>query len=60
MVKLADRITNLEEPPGYWSREKRVAYRDEARVIHQALGEAHAGLADRLQRRIEEYGRYCG
>jgi (p)ppGpp synthase/HD superfamily hydrolase len=59
MVKLADRITNLEEPPGYWSREKRVAYREEARVIHRALGEAHAGLAARLQRRIEEYGRFC-
>ncbi|MEW6435434.1 MAG: HD domain-containing protein [Myxococcota bacterium] len=55
LVKLADRITNLEAPPRSWSREKRLAYREEARAIHAALAEAHAGLAERLAARIEAY-----
>lgn len=59
LVKLADRITNLEAPPHYWSREKRLAYREEARAIHAALAEAHAGLAARLTQRIEAYLQYC-
>lgn len=59
LVKLADRVTNLEAPPHYWSREKRLAYREEARAIHAALAEAHAGLAARLAARIEAYLQYC-
>lgn len=54
-VKLADRITNLAAPPHTWSAEKIVAYREEARRIQEALGEAHGPLADRLARRIEAY-----
>lgn len=59
LVKLADRITNLEEPPSYWTKEKRLAYRDEARLIHEALGSAHAGLAERLEARRQAYLRFC-
>jgi (p)ppGpp synthase/HD superfamily hydrolase len=55
LVKLADRITNLQAPPHYWSREKIAAYREEAIVIHQALKESNGYLADRLQQKIEEY-----
>jgi (p)ppGpp synthase/HD superfamily hydrolase len=58
LVKLCDRITNLEPPPHYWPREKRVAYRDEAKVILSELGGAHAGLAKRLQEKIDAYPRY--
>lgn len=60
VVKLADRVTNLEAPPAHWSREKRLAYRDEARVIHAALKDAHAGPAARLEARIDAYLAYCG
>lgn len=59
MVKLADRITNLQPPPAYWTKEKCAAYRDEAIAILGALGEAHALLAQRLQSKIDTYVRYC-
>jgi (p)ppGpp synthase/HD superfamily hydrolase len=58
LVKLADRITNLEPPPAHWSRDKRVAYRDEARLILDALGAAHGPLAQRLGARIDGYARF--
>jgi (p)ppGpp synthase/HD superfamily hydrolase len=54
-VKLADRITNLAPPPSHWTGEKIAAYRDEARVILDALGDAHAPLASRLATRIAAY-----
>lgn len=56
VVKLADRITNLEPAPAHWTAEKRVAYRAEAQVICDALGEAHEGLAARLREKIASYG----
>ena len=37
MVKLADRITNLQPPPPHWTPEKILKYRDEAIVIHTHL-----------------------
>lgn len=55
LVKLADRITNLEPAPAHWSPEKRVKYRLEAQEIHDALGSAHAGLAARMREKIAGY-----
>jgi (p)ppGpp synthase/HD superfamily hydrolase len=55
MVKLADRITNLEPAPPHWTAEKRTRYLAEARQIHDALHEAHAALAARLQEKIDQY-----
>jgi (p)ppGpp synthase/HD superfamily hydrolase len=55
LVKLADRITNLQAPPHYWTRDKIAAYREEAIVIHQALKESNGYLADRLQQKIDDY-----
>jgi len=55
MVKLADRITNLEPPPAHWSQEKRRYYVQEAREILAALADAHAGLAARLALKIDAY-----
>lgn len=55
MVKLADRITNLQRPPAYWSTEKARAYRDEAVLIHDQLSDASAFLADRLAAKIDGY-----
>ena len=35
-VKLADRITNMHEPPKEWGLKKRQSYRDEARLSDRA------------------------
>jgi len=55
IVKLSDRICNLQPPPPYWTREKRERYREEARQILQALGSASPYLAGRLQYKIDAY-----
>jgi (p)ppGpp synthase/HD superfamily hydrolase len=54
-VKLADRITNLQPPPAQWSQAKCLRYRDEAREILEALGEASPFLAARLTEKIGSY-----
>jgi len=54
-VKLADRVTNLQKPPAHWSREKCLAYREEAGQILEALGAASPALAQRLAGRIDAY-----
>lgn len=59
MVKLADRITNLEPPPRAWSAEKRRAYLAEARLILDALRGASAPLEGRLASKIVEYEAHC-
>ena len=50
IVKLADRITNLQRPPSHWSPEKRRAYLEEAREIREAL----SGVQPWLERRLSE------
>ena len=58
MVKLADRITNLNAPPYYWDQEKKRAYREEGQMIYDALKEASEFLGNRLKMKIEEYEKY--
>ena len=58
MVKLADRITNLSQPPEYRPEEKRMRYREEALSIHKHLHEANELLAMRLLSRAEYYKNY--
>lgn len=60
LVKLADRVTNLEYPPRYWTAAKRQAYLEEAGRIHEALGAAHPGLAARLIERMRRYEAWIG
>lgn len=55
IVKLADRICNLERPPHYWKPPKIAAYRAEALVIADALGAASPYLLARLRARIAGY-----
>ena len=59
IVKLADRITNMAAPPAHWSKAKRTAYREEAQMIVDALGDASPVLAARLRARIAAYVAYC-
>ena len=58
MVKLCDRITNLQAPPSHWSKTKIAAYQSEARLILEALGEASPFLAERLAAKILNYDQY--
>ena len=55
VVKLADRIANMDAPPHYWTPEKRRSYREEALVIADALGAAAPVLDARLRARIAAY-----
>jgi len=59
MVKLADRISNLQPPPHYWTPEKCGRYRAEAQLILDKLQGASPVLAERLAAKIENYGQYC-
>ena len=59
LVKLADRITNLEPPPPGWSLEKRQAYLAEAQVILNELGSASQWLASRMSVKLSEYAPFC-
>jgi (p)ppGpp synthase/HD superfamily hydrolase len=58
MVKMADRITNLDPPPYHWDSAKIEAYRQEAIAIYDALHTANEALANRLQEKIEQYKRF--
>ncbi|MGI0481102.1 HD domain-containing protein [Geminocystis sp. CENA526] len=55
MVKMCDRITNLQQPPKHWSQEKIINYRQEAILIWERLGKANQYLAQRLNNKITQY-----
>ncbi|RTE64547.1 bifunctional (p)ppGpp synthetase/guanosine-3',5'-bis(diphosphate) 3'-pyrophosphohydrolase [Amphritea opalescens] len=58
MVKLCDRITNLQPPPKHWDTGKISRYKEEAYCILNELGEANQFLAERLRLKIENYSQY--
>ncbi len=55
MVKLADRITNLQPPPASWTKDKISDYKAEAAIILHKLAPASPFLAQRLAQKIEAY-----
>lgn len=55
LVKLADRIVNLQEPPASWDTDKVAEYRKEAVVILHYLKSTNEYLAARLKAKIQEY-----
>jgi guanosine-3',5'-bis(diphosphate) 3'-pyrophosphohydrolase len=57
-IKLADRITNLQQPPHNWDNVKKIKYQQEARAILSELKDGNEFLAKRLESKIEEYGKY--
>ncbi|WP_319759146.1 HD domain-containing protein [Maridesulfovibrio sp.] len=59
LVKLADRVVNLQPPPSYWTKEKCAKYREEAKLIHEQLKDSNKMLADRLASKILNYKKYC-
>jgi (p)ppGpp synthase/HD superfamily hydrolase len=58
MVKMADRITNLQSPPPHWDKEKIREYREEALLIYENLREGSLLLAERLKLMIDNYERF--
>jgi len=58
MVKLADRITNLQPPPSYWDREKRKRYLEQAKLILDELRAGSEYLSNRLSEKIHDYQVY--
>jgi (p)ppGpp synthase/HD superfamily hydrolase len=58
MVKLADRITNLQPPPKHWKPHRIRAYHEESGLILAALKDASPFLAARLAGKLEEYARF--
>lgn len=55
MVKMADRITNLQTPPSHWALDKRKSYKEEAMLIYNELKEADEFLEKRLLEKIKAY-----
>ena len=55
MVKLADRITNLQPPPHHWTQGKIDRYKEEAVEIYETLKAGSTFLANRLKDKIDEY-----
>lgn len=55
MVKLADRITNLQPPPKHWNDEKIERYKKGAELIHKELASASEYLGERLRIKIDQY-----
>ncbi|MBL3654498.1 HD domain-containing protein [Fulvivirga sediminis] len=58
LVKLADRITNLQKPPGHWSSDKINGYLAEAQLINEVLSDKNEYLNNRLAVKIKEYQNY--
>ncbi len=58
LVKLADRITNLQAPAKEEDDAERRRYQQESRFILQELGEVNYFLAERLSEKIEAYNQY--
>jgi guanosine-3',5'-bis(diphosphate) 3'-pyrophosphohydrolase len=57
-VKLADRITNLQQPPSHWTPAKISNYHIEAKYILDSLKGGNQYLEDRLAAKITEYKSY--
>lgn len=58
MVKMADRINNLQPPPAYWTIEKKKRYQQEAQLILETLGGIHPYIEARLAQKIIDYNQY--
>ena len=55
MVKMADRITNLQPPPSHWTAAMIERYRKGAELIHKELVPASVYLGQRLRNKIDRY-----
>ncbi len=58
IVKIADRITNLQSPPDYWTEDKKRKYLKEAMLISSTLAGKNDFLNNRLDQKIRDYTKY--
>jgi (p)ppGpp synthase/HD superfamily hydrolase len=58
LIKMCDRITNLQKPPASWTSEKIAEYLEESKIILEMLGNSHIYAANRLKLKIEDYRQY--
>lgn len=58
LVKLADRIVNLQEPPSHWTLAKIKEYQKDAVLIYENLKRCNKYLAKRLDKKIKDYSKY--
>ena len=58
MVKMADRINNLQPPPEHWDNNKKRKYKKQATLIHEMLGGVNPYIEKRLKNKIREYEQY--
>lgn len=58
MVKLADRIVNLGQPPHHWSVDRCRAYLAEGELVASELAGVSAWLDQRIRARIARYPTY--
>lgn len=59
IVKMCDRICNLQAPPHYWSVEKISLYKEEAQLILETLRNVCSFTAKRLEEKIKAYAEFC-
>lgn len=58
VVKMADRISNLQKPPHYWTKQKIKHYQEEALFIFESLKNGNEYIAQRLRNKIKEYEKF--
>jgi len=58
MVKLADRISNLQPPPFGWTQAKIITYWKSSKKIYAVLKDASPYLGNRLLIKIDNYANY--
>jgi (p)ppGpp synthase/HD superfamily hydrolase len=58
MVKLADRVANLQPPPKHWPISKIANYHAQAIEILETLASASKTLSHRLETKIQHYRQY--
>jgi len=58
LVKLADRITNLNPPPKTWDSKKINQYYNQSLLVYDKLSTANDYLANRFLKKIEKYRSY--
>ncbi|MBZ3936103.1 bifunctional (p)ppGpp synthetase/guanosine-3',5'-bis(diphosphate) 3'-pyrophosphohydrolase [Methanimicrococcus blatticola] len=57
VIKMCDRIVNLQKPPAHWGSEKILEYYEESILILEILGWSSEYVSKRLKGKIELYER---
>ncbi|MGG6232185.1 hypothetical protein [Tenacibaculum sp. SDUM215027] len=55
IIKIADRITNLQRPHRHWDKKKIITYYEEAKFISSILSNKNDYLNQRLKSKILDY-----